>query len=248
MRFDGRVCLVTGGGRGIGAAIARGLASEGARVAVSARSRDQCEEVAAEIAAAGGEAIALPFDVSDADAATEAVATVVDRLGSLDAVVNSAGISPVYQRAEAHDLQAFRQIIDVNLTGAFIVTRAAAPHLLASGGAVLNVASVLAVRGAKRLAGYSASKGGLLGLTRSLAREWADRGVRVNALGPGYVETEMTSGLRNSERLLQEILDITPMLRLATVDEMVGPALFLLSDEASYVTGTILLVDGGISA
>jgi NAD(P)-dependent dehydrogenase (short-subunit alcohol dehydrogenase family) len=234
---------VTGGGRGIGRAIAIALAAEGGLLGVVARSREQVETVAAEI---GG--VAIPADVSLEADCERAVGELVDRLGGLDVLVNAAGISPVRQRAEVHDADAFRQMLDVNLTGAYLVTRAAAPALLAHGGSVVMIASVTGVHGSPRLAGYGASKAGLVQLTRTLAREWADRAVRVNAVCPGYVETELTGEMLAVERIRAEILDATPLARLATLDEVVAPALFLASDEASYITGASLLVDGGMAA
>ena len=244
-RFAGRACLVTGGGRGIGRAIAVALAAEGASVAVAARTAAQCEAVAGEI---GADALAIATDVSDADACRQAVASVEERFGSLSVLVNAAGISPVRSRAEKHDDDTFREIVDVNLTGAFRVTRAAASSLFASGGSVVNIASVAGVAASPRIAGYGASKAGLIQLTRTLAREWADRGVRVNAVCPGYLETELTAELLAVPHLRQEILAATPLGRLATLDEVVAPTLFLASDEASYVTGAALLVDGGMAA
>lgn len=242
-RFRDRVCLVTGGGRGIGRAIALALAAEGGRVGVLARTRDQVDAVAAET---GGTALAA--DVADAAACERAVAELTERLGPPTVVVAAAGISPVRQRAELHDPDAFHRTVDVNLTGAYLVTRAAAPALLAAGGAVVMVASSLAAGASPRLAGYGASKAGLVQLTRTLAREWADRGVRVNAVCPGYVETDMSRELLAVERLRAEVLDSTPMGRLGTLAEVVAPTLFLLSDEASYVTGAALAVDGGMAS
>jgi 3-oxoacyl-[acyl-carrier protein] reductase len=244
-RFDGRVSIVTGGGRGIGRAVALGLAAEGAAVAVAARTRWQCEEVAAQV---GERGLALEVDVTDPEACEAAVTQVTARLGRPSILVNAAGISPVRQRAELHNVDAFRQILDVNVTGAYLMTRAAAPALLEAGGAVLMIASTLGTIASPRLAGYGASKAALIQLTRTLAREWADRGVRVNAVCPGYVETEMTATMLAVEHLREEILAQTPLGRLATMEEVVAPALFLASDEASFVTGTALLVDGGIAA
>jgi 3-oxoacyl-[acyl-carrier protein] reductase len=244
-RFDGRVCFVTGGGRGIGRAIGLGLHAEGASVVVAARTRWQCEEVAGQM---GERGLALELDVTDGESCASAVADATARFGGIDILVNAAGISPVRQRAELHDTTAWRAILDVNLTGAYLVTRAAAPWLLERGGVVLNVASALGAMASPRLAGYGASKAGLTQLTRTLAREWADRGVRVNALCPGYVETEMTAPLLAVDRLRDEVVAATPLGRVAEVSEVVGPALFLVSDEASYVTGAALLVDGGMAA
>jgi NAD(P)-dependent dehydrogenase (short-subunit alcohol dehydrogenase family) len=244
-RFEGRTCLVTGGGRGIGRAVALALAAEGARIGVVARTRAQCEEVAAEI---GEEAVALAGDVTDQASVERVVAELSERVGPPSAVVSAAGISPVRQRAERHDPVAFAEIVRVNLVGAYYVARAAAPSLLKTGGAIVNVASVLGGRASPRLAAYGASKAGLIQLTRTLAREWADRGVRVNSVCPAYVETELTAAMLAVDHIREEILAETPLGRLATLEEVVAPILFLLSDEASYITGTALLVDGGTSA
>ena len=244
-RFEGRVCLVTGGGRGIGRAIALGLAAEGASVAVAARTLDQCEAVAAEI---GERGLAVALDVTDQAACEQAVAQVTERFGRIALLVNAAGIAPVRQRAEHHDVAAWRQIFDVNVTGAFLTTRAAAPALLDGGGAVVFVASAVGKIGSPRLSGYSASKAALINLTRTLAREWAGRAVRVNAICPGYVQTDLTAAMLAVEHIKAEIIGATPLGRVAQIEEVVGPALFLASDEASYVTGAALLVDGGMTA
>ena len=244
-RFDERVCLVTGGGRGIGRAIALGLAAEGARVGVAARTRAQCEEVAASI---GERGLAIEADVTDEAACERAVRELEQRFGRLSVLVNAAGVSPVRQRAELHEVEAWRATLEVNLTGAFLMSRAAAPSLLGGGGAVVNVASVAGMAASPRIAGYGASKAGLIQLTRTLAREWADRGVRVNAVCPGYVETEMTASMLAVEHLRAQVIAATPLGRLGTLAEVVAPALFLASDEASYITGAALLVDGGTAA
>jgi NAD(P)-dependent dehydrogenase (short-subunit alcohol dehydrogenase family) len=242
-RFEGRVCVVTGGGRGIGRAVALALAAEGGRVAVAARTREQVEAVAAET---GG--LALELDVRDGEACERVVAEVGERLGPLSVLVNAAGISPVRQRAELHDAGAFRDMLDVNLTGAYLMTRAAAPPLFETGGSVVMLGSVTGLSGSSRLAGYGASKAGLVQLTRTLATEWADRGVRVNAVCPGYLETAMTEKFLAVEHLRNEVLASTPLGRLATLDEVVAPVLFLASSEASYITGAALPVDGGMVA
>lgn len=244
-RFEGRVCLVTGGGRGIGRAIALALAAEGGSVGVAARTRPECEAVADEI---GERGLAIEADVADEADCERAVAELTERLGPPTIVVNAAGISPVRQRAERHDGAAFKQMLDVNLAGAFLMTRAAAPALLAGGGSVVMIASVLGAAASPRLAGYGASKAGLVQLTRTLAREWADRAVRVNAVCPGYVETRLTESTLAVDRIRNEIVAATPLGRLGTLEEVVAPALFLASDEASYITGAALLVDGGIAA
>jgi NAD(P)-dependent dehydrogenase (short-subunit alcohol dehydrogenase family) len=244
-RFDRRACLVTGASRGIGRAIAIALGHEGANVGVFARSRGDCENVVQEI---GVNALALVGDVSDAYDRDVALADFVDRFGPPSVVVNAAGVSPVRQRAEAHDVEAFRTILEVNLLGSYCMTRAAAPFLLADGGAVVNVASILGSLASPRLVGYGASKAGVIQMTRTLAREWADRGVRVNAVCPGYLETDLTRAMLEVDHIRKEIIDGIPMRRLASFDEIVAPVLFLASNESSYITGTSLIVDGGMAA
>ena len=244
-RFSSRTAVVTGGGRGIGRAIALALAAEGASVGVVARSREQCEAVAAEI---GERGIALPGDVRDAESCGRVIAEITARFGRPSVLVNAAGISPVRGPAERQDVGTFAQIVSVNLVGAFAMTHAAAGSLGEGGGAVVNVASVLGVAGSPLLSAYGASKAALIQLTRTLAREWADRGVRVNALCPGYVETDLTAKMLTNQPSLNSILEQTPMRRLAEISEVVTPALFLASDDASYITGAALLVDGGFAA
>lgn len=245
VRFSDRVCLVTGGGRGIGRATALALAAEGAAVGILARTADQCEEVVAEI---GDRAVVLTADVTDHDACGHAVTKLSNTFGPPSAIVNAAGISPVRAPAELHDPVAFRRILDVNAFGAYNVSRAASSALLARGGAIVNVASVLGLIASPRLVGYGASKAAMIQLTRTLAREWASRSVRVNAVCPGYVVTEMTADMLARDHIRDAVLSDTPIGRLAKVEEVVAPILFLLSDEASYITGAALPVDGGLAA
>ncbi|MCC6223762.1 MAG: SDR family oxidoreductase [Thermoleophilia bacterium] len=244
-RFAGRVCLVTGGGRGIGRAIALGLAAGGGSVAVAARTRAQCEAVAAEI---GKRGLPVELDVTDQGSCERAVADVTAALGPPNVVVCAAGISPVRQRAEHHDVEAWRQILDVNVTGSYLTVRAAAPALLERGGSVVLVASAVGLIGSPRTAAYGASKASVVHLARTLAREWAPRGVRVNAICPGYVETDLTRTMLAVEHLRAGVLGETPLGRLGTLEEVTEPALFLASDAASYITGAALPVDGGMTA
>jgi NAD(P)-dependent dehydrogenase (short-subunit alcohol dehydrogenase family) len=225
--------------------VARELATEGANVGLVARTPAHCENLASEI---GATAIAIPADVRDS-AQCEAVATAVaDRFGPPTVLINAAGVSPVRQPAEVHDLEAFREIIDVNLLGAFQMTRAVSRTLLDHGGAIVNVASMLGARGSPRMAAYGASKAAVIQLTRTLAREWGNRNVRVNAVCPGYVETDLTRKMLAVEAIRNEIVGATSLGRLAALNEVVAPVLFLASSEASYITGATLFVDGGTTA
>ncbi len=246
--LDGKVAWVTGAGRGLGAAIAQGLAAAGATVALTARSRSELAETLAKIEADGGRGLVLPADVTDPVQVDGVIAAALDGLGGLDVLVNNAGISPVLTRSEALSLADWRRILDVNLTGAFICSQAAGRHMLAaSRGSVISISSVHGQQAWPRLAAYAASKGGLEMLTRTLAIEWADRNVRVNAVAPGYFATEMTAGLRASGRsdaLVQRI----PLGRFGLPQEVVGAVLFLASDLSSYVTGSTVSVDGGWTA
>jgi NAD(P)-dependent dehydrogenase (short-subunit alcohol dehydrogenase family) len=244
-RFEECTALVTGGGRGIGRAIAEALAAEGAAVGIVARTLEQCETVAAQI---GDRALAITADVSDPESCRRAVAAVTERFGSPNVLVNAAGISPIRGRAERQDVATFAQIIDINLVGAFAMTHAASEALGESGGSIVNVASTVGVAASPLLSAYGASKAGLIQLTRTLAREWASRRVRVNALCPGYVVTDLTAKMLTNDSIRESILEETPMRRLAEMHEVVAPALFLASEDASYITGAALLVDGGFSA
>jgi NAD(P)-dependent dehydrogenase (short-subunit alcohol dehydrogenase family) len=187
--------------------------------------------------------------VSDGDHIDAVLAGVKERIGRLDIVVNNAGISPVLQRSERQPVEQWREIIDINLTGAFLAAAAAHELLAQSAGAsVVNISSVHARTGHPRLAAYAASKGGMEALTRALATEWAPAGIRVNTIAPGYLETDMTTSLREHERLAAELLERTPLGRFGSAEDVVPAALFLAGDHASYITGATLAVDGGWTA
>lgn len=248
LQLDGKVAWVTGAGRGLGSAIALGLAAAGATVALTARTEIELAETLAKIDADGGRGAVLPGDVTDPGRMESVASSIVDRFGRLDILVSNAGISPVLTRSEELALADWTRILDVNLTGAFICAQAAGRHMLAAGsGSIIGISSVHGRTGYPRLAAYAASKGGLEMLTRTLAIEWADRNVRVNAVAPGYFATAMTAGIRASawsDALIQRI----PLGKFGLPQQVVGAVLFLASDMSTYVTGTTVSVDGGWTA
>ncbi|MET7682486.1 SDR family oxidoreductase [Streptomyces sp. NPDC005423] len=244
----GRTVWVTGAGKGLGRAMATALSRAGASLAVTARTTDDLERLAAELAGHGGEVLVVPASVADSDAVRAAVGRITEWTGRLDAVVNCAGVSPHFTRSERVTDEDWRQVLDINLQGTFYCCREAGKVMLAQGaGSIINVSSVHASTGFERIAAYAASKGGVEALGKSLAVEWADRGVRVNTLAPGYFRTDLSSGLLDS-KWGERIVRGTPLGRVGEADELGGAAVFLASDASRFVTGTTLTVDGGWTA
>jgi 3-oxoacyl-[acyl-carrier protein] reductase len=235
--------LVTGASRGIGAAVARALAADGWPVGVNYRKdRDGAERVAREIAAAGGQAAAMPADVGDSTAADPLFAALEERFGPVLVLVNNAGVRADGLSPQLAD-EDWRRVLDTNLSAAFWTTRRAlGPMLRARFGRIVNVASVVGPRANPGQANYAASKAGLIGFTRTVAAEVARRGVTVNAVAPGFIETELTADVG------RELVDAVPARRAGTAEEVAACVAFLTGDAASYVTGTTLTVDGGMSA
>ncbi|MCX4815172.1 SDR family oxidoreductase [Streptomyces sp. NBC_01239] len=248
LRLDGRTVWVTGAGKGLGRAMAVALSQAGAALAVTARTTGDLEQLASDLSGHGGKVLVAPCSVSDSTAVRSTVERIVDWAGRLDAVINCAGVSPHFTRSEKVTDDAWRQVMDVNLAGTFYCCREAGKVMLEQGGgSIVNVSSVHARTGFERIAAYAASKGGVEALTKSLAVEWADRGVRVNTLAPGYFRTDLSSGLLDS-RWGERIVDGTPLGRVGEADELGGAAVFLASDASRFVTGTTVTVDGGWTA
>ena len=246
--LSGRTAVVTGGTRGIGRAMALGFADAGADVVPLSRTRSDVERVVEAVRERGVESRVETLDVGDRAAVEATFDRIADDLG-MDVVVNNAGINPedALGTPEGVSVEGYDPVLDVNLGGAFACARAAESALVASGGSLLNVASVGGLVGLPRQHPYVASKHGLVGLTKSLALDWAPE-VRVNCLAPGYVATQLTTDLRDDEALRRSILERTPLERFADPEEVAAPAVFLASDHASYATGAVLAVDGGWTA
>jgi len=243
--LDGRISLVTGGSRGIGAAICDELAAAGAVVAVNyARNADAAAAVCERIAAAGGTGHAVQGDIGSAAGAAALVEHVESEIGPIAALVNNAGITRddlIMRLSE----ESWREVIDTNLGGAFFTCRAVArPMMKRRAGAIVNMSSIVGVRGNAGQTNYAASKAGLLGLTKSLAKELGSRGIRVNAIAPGYIATELTDALPEAAR--DAILGATPLGRLGEPEDVARAVRFLVSDAAAFVTGDVLAVDGGL--
>jgi 3-oxoacyl-[acyl-carrier protein] reductase len=241
-----QVALVTGASRGIGKAIALTLAEAGAKVACIARNREKLNETVAEIQAAGGTAVAFECDVTSSESVTSLVEAVLEKWQTLEILVNNAGITRDTLIPRMADEQ-WDEVINTNLRGAFLFIRAATrPMMQARYGRIINIASVSGLMGNPGQANYSASKAGLIGMTRTVARELAGRKLTVNAVAPGFIETEMTGALGDS--ILGEVKARIPAKRLGTVAEIGAAVLFLASPAAAYITGQVLTVDGGLTA
>ena len=245
-RLAGKVALVTGASRGIGAAVAKRLAAEGAAVAVNyAGSKAAADTVVTAIEEAGGTAHPFQADVRDPAACTGLVAAVMTEFGRLDIVVNNAGIARdgLVVRMSDEDWSA---VIDTNLSGVFAITRAAArPLMKQRSGSIINITSVIALVGNAGQANYAAAKAGVIGLTKSVARELAPRGVRVNAIAPGFIETDMTAEL--SDAVCDAAKQQIAMRAFGSPDDIAAAVAFFASDDARYITGQTLAVDGGMT-
>ena len=249
MNLDGRIALVTGASRGIGRAIAALLAEEGANVVVVSRSAEALETVVDDITGRGGRAVAVAADVTGEDAPQTIVNRALDEFGGLDILVNNAGGNSFMSPLQTMRFSGWQKTMVLNLDSTVRLIQAALPALVAGGhGSIVNVSSVTGLRGSPLMSHYGAAKAAVISLTQSLALEVATEGVRVNALVPGWIETDLTGFLRTDEGLEDTVIGRVPMRRWGRPEEIAQAALFLAADASSFVTGQSLVVDGGLSA
>ena len=249
--FDlkGRVAVITGGNGGIGLGMARGLASAGARVVVAARNAQKSRAAVDELGRLGGEPLGIEVDVADEASVASLVEQTVKRCGRIDVLVNNAGIQVRGKQPQDYSIEEWHRVLDTNLTGAFLCARAVYPIFTrVGGGKIVNVGSVMSILATSTVGAYSASKGGLVQLTKSLAVAWARDNIQVNAVLPGWIDTDLTRGARlHFSDLNDKVLSRTPAGRWGVIDDFCGVAVFLASRASDFVTGAIIPVDGGYS-
>jgi 2-deoxy-D-gluconate 3-dehydrogenase len=247
--LSGKVAIVTGGNGGIGLGMARGLARAGARVVVAGRNDEKSALAVHELRALGSEAIAIAVDVADERLIEALVEQAASRCGRVDILVNNAGTN-IRKQPQEFTLDEWRTVIDTNLTSAFLCSRAVYPHLKATGGGkIINIGSMMSIFGASFVAAYGASKGGIVQLTKSLATAWAPDNIQVNAVLPGWIDTDLTRKARSEIQGLNErVLARSPTGRWGSIDDFAGIAVFLASNASAFVTGTAIPVDGGYSS
>ncbi len=246
-RLTGKVALITGGTAGIGEAIAKLFAAEGAAVVLTGRRKGELERVVRDIERSNGRAIAVAGSVTDETHVRAAVRQAVQTYGQLDILVNNAGVGEFGKRIHETDDTTWAQVLDVNLTGVFRMTRAAVPHMMQRGGSIINISSIASLVGIPALPAYAASKGALDALTRSIAVDYAKDNIRCNVVNPGLIDTPMAAPLMANPDMLQPILSHYAIRRAGTPEEVAHLVVYLASDEAAWVTGSTFPIDGGMT-
>jgi len=245
--IENKVAIITGASSGLGVTFANALADAGAKVIMAARRKDLLDTLVEKLQAADKQAMAVACDVTREDDVARLVSTTIEHYGHVDILVNNAGVANSVP-AETETADQFRWVIDVNVTGSFLCARHCGAAMLEAGkGSIINIASMMGLVGIGQIpqAAYNASKGAVVNMTRELAAQWARRGVRVNALAPGWFPSEMTTDLFENEQAIRFITRKTPMGRAGDPSELIGPLLLLASDASSFMTGQTLVVDGG---
>jgi len=247
--LEGKSGLVTGGGSGIGKAFAQGLVQAGADVVISGRNLDRLSEVAAELASSGRQVIPVQFDMRDSEGINALVDQAIDAFGKIDFLFNNAGTIH-REPSDQHDPAAWSEVLQVNLTGPFLLSQAVARTMIERKikGKIINTSSLIAVFGGSTVPSYAASKGGLTQLTKAMCNDFGEYGINVNAIGPGWVKTELTGALQQNQERYSNITARIPLGRWAEPEDLAGTAVFLASSASDYINGQVIFVDGGYLA
>ncbi len=246
-KFDlsGKVAIITGSSKGIGKAIAQGLAENGAKVVISSRKQAAVDEVAGEFKAAGLEAVGFECHIGDSEQRKSLIARTMEHFGRIDILVNNAAINPYYGPLEGSDEAVFDKIMNVNVKAPWILSNLALPYMKENGGSIINISSVEGITPGFGLGLYSATKAALIMLTKNQAKEWGRYGIRANVLCPGLIKTKFSEGLWTNDKLVAGFTKAIPLGRIAAPEEMAGMVMLLASDAGSYMTGGVYVADGG---